>query len=814
VLRSPGLGAPLSPQVGAPIAAGLGVDVSPVRVHADAAAAGAAEAVSARAFTYGTHVYLGRGERSSDLGLVAHEVAHVVQQQGLPAVQLFGGGPDAGPLEQEAQRAAAAVVRGESAAVVGRTTPVVQRQFGWLRRAAGAVAGAVRSAASAVGEFAGGLLDRAIDFIKERARSIPGYDLVAFALGRDPVTQQPVERTASNLLRAVVGLIPGGAAIFENLQRSGALQRAFEWVTGELERLGLTWTNIRGAIARFLATLGPGDLLNLGGVFERARAIFGPLLSRAVQFALAAGKKLFQFVFEAVMASAGGQRILAIFRRIGETFELIVADPVRFIGNLVSAVRGGFQRFAANIIGHLRTALFEWLLGALRGALTLPSRWDLAGIVSVILQILGLTYQALRARLVRLIGERAVSYIETAFEFIRTILTRGLAAAWDKIVEFATGLVDTVVEAVRNWVAGSIVGAAVTRLVTMFNPVGAIIQSIIAIYNTIMFFVERAQQIAALLEAIVDSISSIARGNIGAAISYIERTMARFLPVLISFLARFIGLGNVTGTIREIIGRIRATVDRAIDRIVDWVIARVRGLIARVREGVQGPDQRTPEQKQRDLDQAVADGTALLRDESRTPEQVRRALPAIRSRYRLASLTLVTDARQPGRETAHVEGAVNPATVGPGVTRTVVTITLPIDLTAHENVAGAGLGHTIAKHVGKDDTFLRNRLKTEAHIPGAFSYVNLAQANDAVNDVLTRHRTEVEAWLTAAGGAPKVFKDAYTGAGYGYRRPPPPNDQNHAAIDAAPRTIEQMVRVVLRKGGPSGWYVHTSFPDF
>jgi hypothetical protein len=385
-----------------------------------------------------------------------------------------------------------------------------------------------------------------------------------------------------NLIRAVVGLIPGGAAILQHLQQSGALQRAFEWATGELERLGLTWTRIRGAVSTFIDSLGPGDLVNLGGVFDRARRLFGPLLAGAVRFASAAGRKLLEFVFEAVMAAAGGQRILGVFRRLGETFQLIVSDPVRFIGNLVNAVKGGFQRFAANIIGHLRTALFEWLLGALRGALTLPSRWDLAGIVSVVLQVLGLTYQALRQRLVRLIGERAVGYIETAFEWIRLIATRGLAAAWDKIVEFASGLVDTVVEGIRNWVARSIVGAAITRLVTMFNPVGALIQSILAIYNTIMFFVERAQQIAALLESIIDSISSIARGSLGAAIGFVERTMARVLPVLISFLARLIGLGNISGTIREIIGRIRGVVDRAIDRVVAWVVARVRGLIARM----------------------------------------------------------------------------------------------------------------------------------------------------------------------------------------------------------------------------------------
>jgi len=115
----------------------------------------------------------------------------------------------------------------------------------------------------------------------------------------------------------------------------------------------------------------------------------------------------------------------------------------------------------------------------------------------------------------------------------------------------------------------------------MFNPVGAVIQGIITIYNTVAFFIERAQQIAALAEAVFDSISNIAAGNIGAAINYVERTMARTLPVIIGFLARLIGLGNVSGQIRSIIERIQGVVDRAIDRVVNFIVQRVKGLLAR-----------------------------------------------------------------------------------------------------------------------------------------------------------------------------------------------------------------------------------------
>jgi len=69
----------------------LGYDLSRVRVHADADAAGQADVLRARAFTVGTDIYLGRGEPRTGTAagrhLLAHELTHVVQQQSGLAVQ-------------------------------------------------------------------------------------------------------------------------------------------------------------------------------------------------------------------------------------------------------------------------------------------------------------------------------------------------------------------------------------------------------------------------------------------------------------------------------------------------------------------------------------------------------------------------------------------------------------------------------------------------------------------------------------------------------------------------------------------------------
>lgn len=83
VLRTPGQ--PLTTESRAFFEPRFGFDFGKVRVHHDAAATGAAHAVAARAYTVGNHVVFAAGqfEPATDSGraLLAHELAHVLQQQ-------------------------------------------------------------------------------------------------------------------------------------------------------------------------------------------------------------------------------------------------------------------------------------------------------------------------------------------------------------------------------------------------------------------------------------------------------------------------------------------------------------------------------------------------------------------------------------------------------------------------------------------------------------------------------------------------------------------------------------------------------------
>jgi len=78
-------GRPLSPEIRHFMEQRFGADFSSVRLHTGPEAQRSAAALQARAFTYGNHVTLGEGASETDRGLMAHELAHVVQQGALDA---------------------------------------------------------------------------------------------------------------------------------------------------------------------------------------------------------------------------------------------------------------------------------------------------------------------------------------------------------------------------------------------------------------------------------------------------------------------------------------------------------------------------------------------------------------------------------------------------------------------------------------------------------------------------------------------------------------------------------------------------------
>src|SRR5262249_26034595 len=72
----------------------FGQDLSQVRVHTGSESDRANAGLQANAFTYGNHIWMGRGQTVDRSPLLAHELTHVVQQNGSRpgGGSLWGGG--------------------------------------------------------------------------------------------------------------------------------------------------------------------------------------------------------------------------------------------------------------------------------------------------------------------------------------------------------------------------------------------------------------------------------------------------------------------------------------------------------------------------------------------------------------------------------------------------------------------------------------------------------------------------------------------------------------------------------------------------
>ena len=119
-----GGGASLDAGVRERLAPALGDPLTDVRIHTDTGAGTLARAVSARAFATGSDVFFAQGEYQPGSGdgdrLLAHELAHVVQQRGAPISGVMRVSEPGDPWELEADAMAGAALAPRAAPAVAR----------------------------------------------------------------------------------------------------------------------------------------------------------------------------------------------------------------------------------------------------------------------------------------------------------------------------------------------------------------------------------------------------------------------------------------------------------------------------------------------------------------------------------------------------------------------------------------------------------------------------------------------------------------------------------------------------------------------
>jgi hypothetical protein len=316
----------------------FGADFSNVRVHHDGESAGLNNRLGAKAFTYQNHIFFSRGQyqpgTSDGKQLLAHELTHTIQQG--HAVQRS---PDVAPVS------------------AAPATPTVQR-FG---------------------------IQDALDKFADWAYAIPGYRLLTLVIGFNPINMRSADRSAANILRGLIELMPGGSLITQALDNHGVINKAATWVESKLKQLGDIGAGLKQALDDFLDSLSWTDIFDLGGVWERAKRIFTEPITRLIDFAVSTAVELLKMIKDAIL------KPLAVMAQGTRGYDLLCvllgADPITGEAKPATAdnLLGGFMKLIGqeeiwdNIKkGNAIARAFAWFNAALSGLMgivrSIPAR--------------------------------------------------------------------------------------------------------------------------------------------------------------------------------------------------------------------------------------------------------------------------------------------------------------------------------------------------------------------------------------------------------------------------------------------------------
>lgn len=267
----------------------------------------------------------------------------------------------------------------------------------------------------------------------------------------------------------------------------------------------------------------------------------------------------------------------AFVGRAKDTILKILSNPIAFVKNLIGAIKLGFQQFGNNFLTHFKNGVLEWLFGTFAEAgFQMPSSFDVAGVFTLVAQVLGINMPGLSSQVAGLVGAEDPEQVQFIEENLEPLLANGFAGLWKELQQDLSTLWEDVVGGAQQWIMQQVVLQAALKVATMWNPAGALVQLIRTAWAIYLWVKENAQRIKRLLTSIVSSIADIAAGNIAGAANNIEAALATLVPITISLFASLVGVTGIAGKLKALILKLRAKVDKAIDKLLKRIKAKYK----------------------------------------------------------------------------------------------------------------------------------------------------------------------------------------------------------------------------------------------
>jgi hypothetical protein len=420
------------------------------------------------------------------------------------------------------------------------------------------------------------------------------YDLAEKEFGDGTCTLiRDISRDVNAVIATCEGLIETARSRIDTVVQ-GLPDGLREWAQGEQTRLGEQLEGLKNK-----ATLARDDFnrdlverassavqevrQQIHGLRQAAGGLVGRIASAVNRFLEDPAKFIIEGLLELVGISPPA--FWAVVARIQSVIEDIANDPLAFANNLMAAVGQGFQQFFDNIGTHLLQGMLNWLFSKLgEVGVTLPRDLSLKSVITLFLQVMGITWPRIRKLLAKHIGEENVALIERAWEVVSTLLQQGPEGLFELLKDKLNPqmILDQVLDAAIRFVTEAVITRVTARILLLFNPAGAIIQAIEAIYRVLKWVFQNAARIFSLIETVVNGAAALLKGDIGGMASAVEQALVKLIGPVLGFLADYVGLGGIPEAIKDTILGLQNWVEGILDRIIGWLAEQGRRLLRAV----------------------------------------------------------------------------------------------------------------------------------------------------------------------------------------------------------------------------------------
>ncbi|MCY4725930.1 hypothetical protein NYO98_06545 [Nocardioides sp. STR2] len=271
----------------------------------------------------------------------------------------------------------------------------------------------------------------------------------------------------------------------------------------------------------------------------------------------------------------------AVVAKIKKVIGQIADDPLGFANNLLQGLADGFGLFFSNFGTHLLKGFLEWLLGGVKDV-QVPKDVSLKSIITFFLQLMGITWPNIRKILVKLVGAKNVALVEKVYSMVSLLIEKGPEGIYEMIKEKLdpAAIVDQVVQMAVEFMVSAIIKQVSARIIMLFNPAGAILQALEAIYRVLKWVFQNAAKIFTLVETVVNGIADILAGNTKAFAAAVEKGLAMLIAPVISFIADYLSLGDLPSIVADKVKSMREWVLGMIESALTWLVEKGKALLA------------------------------------------------------------------------------------------------------------------------------------------------------------------------------------------------------------------------------------------